>query len=725
MKTFVVIFIDLLVSGLIFSQHQPGIPEGEERIMNFPVRQEQVENMPARHNLWVFMLAGQSNMAGRGLVAPCDTLQQHRILTVNMGRQWVLAREPLHFYEPRLTGLDCGLSFARELIRHLPDSVSIALMPCAVGGSSIRQWLGDSLHRNVRLLSNFSSMVDLAKRYGTVRAVLWHQGESDASPEGIMQYEQHLGKLISTFRQLAGSPYLPVLIGELGAFAPPEKQQRWDSINFIIHQVASRDVNTFVIGTGDLETRGDSVHFNAAGQRSMGWRFARMYAGYYVDGRYLYRQKTTGTICTVEKQLYIPSPDSNTATTVRIQYTGEGPGRCERRANISSSDWTDTHRKRCSADNGRTWSRWQLIYDKAPEQKGFVQSGGPSQDGSGPLDPVSGRLIKPVFQRIIRGDPEEAMSMVWKGDRRFSDHGFYQLSADNGTSWDRGHLLKYEAGPDFDPEDWGNPVYFRTNEMYIGGICVHSNGTVIIAATVPVSYRDEEDEKVPGIFPNTYREGCVAGAMSFVGKWNPELEDYDWHTSNRIFLPRKVSTRGLVELDLSELTDGRLLLIMRGSNAGLDSLECPGRKWISVSGDGGLTWGEIRDLRYDTGEQFYSPATFAKTIRSAATGKLYCFLNISDRPPVGNGPRYPLQVAEIDEERVCLKKKTVTIIDDRDPGLDSKYLQLSNFGLLEDRESLAVELYLTRIGERGGGSRVWDADTYRYVIRFFTAQDRP
>ena len=79
MKTFVVIFIDLLVSGLIFSQHQPGIPEGEERIMNFPVRQEQVENMPARHNLWVFMLAGQSNMAGRGLVAPCDTLQQHRI----------------------------------------------------------------------------------------------------------------------------------------------------------------------------------------------------------------------------------------------------------------------------------------------------------------------------------------------------------------------------------------------------------------------------------------------------------------------------------------------------------------------------------------------------------------------------------------------------------------------------------------------------------------------
>ncbi|KPL12009.1 MAG: hypothetical protein AMS26_18910, partial [Bacteroides sp. SM23_62] len=192
--------------------------------------------------------------------------------------------------------------------------------------------------------------------------------------------------------------------------------------------------------------------------------------------------------------------------------------------------------------------------------------------------------------------------------------------------------------------------------------------------------------------------------------------------SNRIFLPRRVSTRGLVELDLSELKDGRLLLIMRGSNAGMDSLECPGRKWISFSSDGGLTWGKITDLRYDTGEQFYSPATFARTIRSTATGKLYCFLNINADPPVGNGPRYPLQVAEIDEEKICLKKETVTIIDDRHPELDSEHLQLSNFGLLEDRQSQQIELYLTRIGERGGGNEVWDADTYRYIIRFLNGQ---
>ncbi|MCF6336054.1 MAG: diphosphate--fructose-6-phosphate 1-phosphotransferase [Spirochaetales bacterium] len=112
----------------------------------------------------------------------------------------------------------------------------------------------------------------------------------------------------------------------------------------------------------------------------------------------------------------------------------------------------------------------------------------------------------------------------------------------------------------------------------------------------------------------------------------------------------------------------------------------------SLSDDGGLTWSEIKDLRYDTGEQFDPPATFAKTIRSTATGKLYCVVNINTTPPLGNGPRYPLQIVEIDEDKVCLKKKTVTIIDELNPGLDSKHLQLSNFGLFENRENKTIEL---------------------------------
>ena len=113
------------------------------------------------------------------------------------------------------------MSFGRELIKHVPDSVSIALIPCAVGGSSIQKWLGDSLFRNVHLLSNFKNKLDFANQYGIVKGILWHQGESNATPEFIPEYRQYLEKLISEFRGAAGNNSLTFVIGELGSFAVP------------------------------------------------------------------------------------------------------------------------------------------------------------------------------------------------------------------------------------------------------------------------------------------------------------------------------------------------------------------------------------------------------------------------------------------------------------------------------------------------------------------------
>ena len=145
----------LLIGGLLYGQLSAQESELKERTEHFPKQSIKADKLPERHNLWVFILAGQSNMAGRGFVEPADTLPDPRILTITKDKQWILAKEPLHFYEPSLTGLDCGLSFGREMIKNLPDSVSIALIPCAVGGSKIQQWLGDSVYRNVQLLRNF------------------------------------------------------------------------------------------------------------------------------------------------------------------------------------------------------------------------------------------------------------------------------------------------------------------------------------------------------------------------------------------------------------------------------------------------------------------------------------------------------------------------------------------------------------------------------------------
>jgi hypothetical protein len=420
-------------------------------------------------------------------------------------------------------------------------------------------------------------------------------------------------------------------------------------------------------------------------------------------------------ICKVIKEIYVDNTQPGQAPWVSMSYSGNSRQRVEMRSIMQSSDWNESLLKRTSEDNGRTWSEWKPEPKQEQTKGEYTLSGGAFQ-GTVTYDPASGNLVKLVFQRIFKGKPQVALKEIWKGNRLFWDHGFYQLSSDNGTTWGEQRQLKYEKGPDFDPSDWGNTNYLQTNEMYIGNATSLSNGDVIVSATIPVPYTDEEDMKYPSIYPNNYREGCVAGAICFIGSWNEEKKDYDWKTSNAVFLPRKISTRGLTELDVSELKNGNLLLIMRGSNAGLDISESPGRKWYSVSKDGGLTWSEVKDMRYDNGEQFYSSATIAKTIRSSKTGKLYWVGNINREPPKGNSPRYPLQIVEINEEDPSFKKSTLTVIDDRDPDKDSEHLQLSNFSLLENRETLNLEIYFTRIGEKGGGNDIWTASAYKYTL---------
>lgn len=228
-------------------------------------------------NTWVFIMAGQSNMAGRGLIEPQDTIPSERILTINKNGQIVIAKEPLHFYEPSMAGLDCGLSFGKSLLKNIPDSITILMLPTAIGGSSISQWLGDSTYRNVRLLSNFIEKVNLGKKYGVIKGILWHQGESDANENNASLYKVRLQKLIEKFREVVGINNLPVLIGELGSYS--DNNNYWSLINKQIESYASTDNNAYVIKTNDLKDKGDKVHFNSIGQRLLGQRFAKAFLG--------------------------------------------------------------------------------------------------------------------------------------------------------------------------------------------------------------------------------------------------------------------------------------------------------------------------------------------------------------------------------------------------------------------------------------------------------------
>lgn len=246
--------------------------------VNFPQTISYVDKLPNPDSLYVFIMAGQSNMAGRGFVEPQDTLTYKRILTIDKSMKWIYAKEPLHFYEPSMTGLDCGMSFAKKLLDSIPEGISIAVIPCAVGGSSIEQWINNETFRGVTLLDNFKEKVGFAKDYGILKGIIWHQGESNAKSELIPKYSQRLDSLINAFRFLVKNDTLPIILGELGSYSKPtEKQMRWDSINTVIQDIAWKDKNIALVETGDLKHKGDNVHFDSESQRILGERYAKKY----------------------------------------------------------------------------------------------------------------------------------------------------------------------------------------------------------------------------------------------------------------------------------------------------------------------------------------------------------------------------------------------------------------------------------------------------------------
>ncbi len=262
-----ILFVLLILPVISFSQ--------TNRTQYFPKKTELVSRIPEKKNVWVFILAGQSNMAGRAQVEPQDTIPDERIMTIDSHGQLILAKEPLHFLEPGAEGLDCGLSFGKTLLKKIPSKIRILIIPTAVGGSSVSQWLGDSLYRKVKLFSNFNEKAELGKKYGVIKGILWHQGENDANPKDIPQYKEKLASLFTKFRTSAGNPSLPIILGELGSF--PKNYDGKMKINQIIKEYVSKDQNTDIIPTSDLSHKGDIVHFDSSGQRIMGQRYAEAF----------------------------------------------------------------------------------------------------------------------------------------------------------------------------------------------------------------------------------------------------------------------------------------------------------------------------------------------------------------------------------------------------------------------------------------------------------------
>ena len=163
----------------------------------------------------VFVLMGQSNMAGYGEILPEDRQPVPRIVNIpNLpaDANWQPAAHPLHNLQ-KSNNFGLGLPFATHYRDAHPD-VTVGLISCAVGGAPISQ-----MNKGSKVYDDAMIKIRRAAAQGTLKGVLWHQGESDTvSDELATGYEAKLHQLIRDIRQDTGIPTLPFVAGDLAEF---------------------------------------------------------------------------------------------------------------------------------------------------------------------------------------------------------------------------------------------------------------------------------------------------------------------------------------------------------------------------------------------------------------------------------------------------------------------------------------------------------------------------
>lgn len=170
----------------------------------------------------VFVVAGQSNSANHG--EEKQNTKTGRVATFD-GKRWQLSRDP----QPGASGGGGSFmpQFGDAIAEHF--DVPVGFIACGIGATSVREWLPrgstfpnpPTIESNVNALPNgewesqgaiFSSFAARMKHMGMhgFRAVLWHQGESDANQKDGTRtlsgnlYRDYLEKIIVQSRREIG-----------------------------------------------------------------------------------------------------------------------------------------------------------------------------------------------------------------------------------------------------------------------------------------------------------------------------------------------------------------------------------------------------------------------------------------------------------------------------------------------------------------------------------------
>jgi hypothetical protein len=207
----------------------------------------------------VFLLIGQSNMAGRAAMEDGDKQPIDNVYLLDDKGKWIPATNPLNRFATdrkviSMQRISPGAGFAHEMAEKMPGK-TIGLIHNARGGTKIQQW-GKGQDLYVHTIERLAKVNNLK-----VDGVLWHQGEGNRSDTS---YFKRLTDLVTRLRADLNNPDLCFVAGEIHGKAIVNEQMAK-----LVKSVPA----TGLARSNELAVF-DNVHFDRKSQLILGKRYA-------------------------------------------------------------------------------------------------------------------------------------------------------------------------------------------------------------------------------------------------------------------------------------------------------------------------------------------------------------------------------------------------------------------------------------------------------------------
>ena len=228
----------------------------------------------------VYLLIGQSNMAGRGELLDEDYAEIPNVYLLDSEGNPVSAKNPMNIYSSirkagdSLQQMGPGASFASTVVEQ--TGRKLLLVVNARGGSAIAEWAKGATATSPSFYDEAVRRTQQAMDYGALKGILWHQGCSD---QKNTSYMTQLTALAKNLRNDFGAD-VPFIVGQLGDWRSSSANFNTNIQNvndYIIYSdwVSSQGCVPIITEESDGQPDLTDPHFNRASQITMGKRYAQ------------------------------------------------------------------------------------------------------------------------------------------------------------------------------------------------------------------------------------------------------------------------------------------------------------------------------------------------------------------------------------------------------------------------------------------------------------------